>query len=280
MNITNFNKKMNYVALFGNPVHHSLSPLIHKNFSKEIKINYNYNSFLCTKSNFFKQVTNFFKNKGLGCNITVPFKKKAFIIPNQYTKIAKISGSVNTLMKISDQSILGDNTDGIGLIFDLKRLQYIKKYSKILLLGSGGAAYSIVYHLLKEKCFIYVLNRTVSKAIKLVDRFKIFGDICLFSTDISINNIDIIINVTSCGLYNQIPNFPKNLVFYNTKCYDISYSKTRLLTPFLSLCKSLGSQYVSDGLGMLVAQAAYSCYVWFNVLPNIKKNIDFIKKII
>ncbi|VFP81219.1 Shikimate dehydrogenase (NADP(+)) [Buchnera aphidicola (Cinara kochiana kochiana)] len=278
MNIENFIKKKKYIALFGNPVDHSLSPIIHSNFSKEININYNYNSFLCTKSNFFTKVIKFLRNGGLGCNITVPFKKKSFIIPNKYTKIAKISGSINTLIKLSDYNILGDNTDGIGLIFDLKRLQYIKKRSQILLLGSGGAAYSIIYHLLQEKCSVCVLNRTISKAVKLVNRFKIFGNISLFSTDTCINNFDLIINVTSCGLYNKSPDFPKNLVFPHTRCYDVSYSKTRILTPFLLLCKSLGSKYISDGLGMLVAQAAYSCFSWFNVLPNIKKNIDLLYK--
>ncbi|VFP83795.1 shikimate dehydrogenase [Buchnera aphidicola] len=277
MNINDSTKKISYIALFGNPVNHSLSPLIHSNFSKEIKINYNYNSFLCTKSNFFTKVANFFKNGGSGCNITVPFKRKSFVIPNKYTKIAKISGSINTLVKLSDRNVLGDNTDGMGLIFDLKRLKYIKKQSRVLLLGSGGAAYSIIYHLLQEKCFVFVLNRTVSKAVKLVDRFKIFGNIFLFSTNTFINNFDIIINVTSCSLFNQSPDFPKNLVFPDTRCYDISYSKKRILTPFLLLCKSLGSKYISDGLGMLVAQAAYSCYSWFNILPNIKKNIDLIR---
>ncbi|VFP79315.1 shikimate dehydrogenase [Buchnera aphidicola] len=274
-------KKIKYIGLFGNPVKHSLSPVIHRNFSRDIKINYNYSSFLCTKSNFFKNVVEFFNSGGYGCNITVPFKRDSFRIPNQYSKKAYISGSLNTLVKVEDNNFLGDNTDGIGLIYDLKRLKYLKKNNTIvLLLGSGGVAYSIVYHLLKEKCCIFVLNRTIINSIKLVKRFKCFGKIFIFSDYSYKNKFDIIINATSCGLDDKYPIFPKKLIFPDTRCYDISYSKKRLLTPFLSLCKYLGSKYYSDGLGMLVAQAAYSCFLWFKILPNIKKNIDLLKLII
>ncbi|VFP81597.1 shikimate dehydrogenase [Buchnera aphidicola] len=271
-------KKIKYIGLFGNPVKHSLSPVIHRNFSRDIKINYNYSSFLCTKSNFFKKVVEFFNSGGYGCNITVPFKRDSFRIPDQYSKKAYISGSLNTLVKIEDNNFLGDNTDGIGLIYDLKRLKYLKKNNTIvLLLGSGGAAYSVVYHLLKEKCCIFVLNRTIINSIKLVKRFKHFGKIFIFSDYLYENKFDIIINATSCGLDNKSPIFPKKLIFPDTRCYDISYAKKKLLTPFLLLCKYLGSKYCSDGLGMLVAQAAYSCFLWFKILPNIKKNIDLLK---
>ncbi|VFP88648.1 Shikimate dehydrogenase (NADP(+)) [Buchnera aphidicola (Cinara piceae)] len=270
-------KKIKYILLFGNPVKHSLSPVIHKNFSKEIKINYNYSTFSCKKSNFFKNVIEFLNSGGHGCNITVPFKKDAFNIPDQYSEKAYISGSINTLVKIEDNNFLGDNTDGIGLIYDLKRLKYLKKKNTVvLLLGSGGVAYSIVYHLLKEKCCIFVLNRTMINSIRLVKKFKCFGKIFIFSDYLYENHFDIIINATSCGLSHQSPFFPKKLIFPHTKCYDISYSKKNVLTPFLSFCKYLGSQYYSDGLGMLVAQAAYSCYLWFNILPDIKKNIDIL----
>ncbi|VFP86132.1 Shikimate dehydrogenase (NADP(+)) [Buchnera aphidicola (Cinara pseudotaxifoliae)] len=271
------NKKI--IALFGNPVSHSLSPAIHKNFSKEIKINYHYNSFLCKKSNFFSTVKKFFNTGGLGCNITVPFKRISFDIPHQHTKIVKISGSINVLTKISNNNIIGDNTDGIGLIYDLKRLGYIKKNCTVLLLGSGGVAYSVVYHLLKKKCSVCILNRTISCASNLVDTFKHFGDIFIFSDDMKNYSFDLIINATSCSIYNTSPVFPKNLVGSRTKCYDISYSTTNTLTPFLYLCKILGSRYISDGLGMLVAQAAYSCYSWFKILPNIEKNINIIKNL-
>lgn len=272
-------RHVNSIALFGNPVKHSLSPLIHKNFSKEINIKYNYNTVLCTKSNFFSKLKKFFKNNGFGCNVTVPFKRQSFNFPNQYTDRAKISGSINTLKKNSEHNISGDNTDGIGLIYDLKRLQYIKKYTTVLLLGSGGVVYSVIYHLLKENCSVFILNRTISHSVNLIKQFQCFGKIFLFSDYSYKFDFDIIINATSCGLYNIYPVFPKNLVFSYTKCYDISYEKKNSLTPFLLLCKQLGSKNISDGLGMLVAQAAYSCYYWFGKLPNIKKNIDKIKLI-
>ncbi|WP_172800927.1 shikimate dehydrogenase [Buchnera aphidicola] len=270
-------KKIYSIGLFGNPVKHSLSPLIHNIFSKEIKINYNYNLFLCTKSNFFIEIKKFFQCGGFGCNVTVPFKKLAFHALHQYSKRAKISNSTNTLKKSIDSNILGDNTDGIGLIYDLKRLKYIKKYSKVLLLGAGGVAHSIIYHLLKEQCSVVILNRTLDKSVDLIKKFTHFGKISVFSDRLNKYEFDILINATSCGLYNQSPFFPKYVVTPKTICYDISYSRTQSLTPFLLVCKNLGSTNISDGFGMLVAQAAYSCLFWFGVLPDINKTFNKLK---
>lgn len=271
----------NKIALFGNPIKHSLSPKIHQFFSKEIKIKYLYVPILCKQSNFSKDLFSFFHNGGFGANITIPFKKDAYFFSNQVSLVSKISQTVNTFSKISgSNAILGDNTDGLGLIYDLNRLNFIKRSRKVLLLGAGGAANSIVYNLLSEKCSVVVLNRTIENALDLVKRFKNFGDISLFQKKKKYNSFDLIINATASSLQDLVPSFPLYLVNSETCCYDLFYTKNKKkMTSFLSLCKKLGSNFCSDGIGMLVAQAAYAVLSWFGIMPNILKTINYLQKI-
>lgn len=271
-------KNIKRIALFGNPIKHSLSPIIHKYFSKKTNIKYLYIPLLCNSSNFFFKLSNFFNQGGFGANVTVPFKKTVFSIVDKTTKFSQISKTVNTLTKISDtKKIVGDNTDGLGLIYDLKRLFFLQKSKKILLLGAGGAANSIIYHLLLEGCKIFIHNRTVKNSYSLIQKFLPFGKVILFEEKHYNNFFDIIINSTSCGIFGKSPCFPKILIHKNIFCYDMFYHKDGSLTPFLLICKKLGAKYLSDGIGMLVAQAAYSFFSWFYFLPDISKTINFIK---
>ena len=272
-------KKIKHVALFGNPVKHSLSPIIHQYFSKKTGVLYQYTLCLCTEVNFFLKISNFFKNGGIGANITVPFKKKIFALPHIINKYSSISKTVNTLIKAPNNKIIGDNTDGLGLLYDLKNLFLFKKNITVLLLGAGGAATSIIYHLLIENCLIYISNRTLIKSQILIKQFKKFGKIFIFEEHKCSHFFDIIINATSSGLYGESPIFPLSLLHHDTFCYDISYNKNGNLTPFLILCKKYGVKNFSDGVGMLVAQAAYSFFAWFKIMPDIPNTIMFIRSL-
>ncbi|WP_082252734.1 shikimate dehydrogenase [Buchnera aphidicola] len=272
-------KKIKRVTLFGNPVKQSLSPLIHQYFSKETGVLYQYTLCLCTEENFFLKISNFFKNGGIGANITVPFKKKIFSVPHIINKFSRISKTVNTLIKCSNNKIIGDNTDGLGLLYDLKNLFIFKKNTTVLLLGAGGAATSVIYHLLMENCLIYISNRTLMKSKILIKQFKKFGKIFIFEEYKCSQIFDIIINATSSGLYGSYPIFPLSVLHHDIFCYDISYNKNGNLTPFLKLCKNYGVKNFSDGLGMLVAQAAYSFFAWFKIMPNIQSTIMFIRSL-
>lgn len=259
------------VALFGNPVRHSLSPKIHNYFSSVMNIKYIYTTILCNKENFSTKILNFFEDGGIGANITVPFKTDAYSLFKKHSLTSKISHTVNTI-SISDKNkeLTGHNTDGIGLIYDLKRLNFIKKNIKILLLGAGGAAQAVISSLLDLSCSITILNRTLNNANVLVKKFKKFGKILVFNPTEKYDPFDLIINATSSGIYNTVPKFPTYLINSNTHCYDMYYVKnSNYTTPFIYLCKKLGAKYCSDGLGMLVAQAAYSFYCWFNIMPDI-----------
>ncbi|CAL4322972.1 shikimate dehydrogenase [Buchnera aphidicola] len=274
MNKLNFK---NYFAVFGNPISHSKSPIIHKYFSKKSNINSRYIKLLSSTKTFYWDLIKFFYRFGLGANITLPFKEKAFNLCDKLTKRAKLSESVNTLKKLKNNLILGDNTDGIGLISDLKSYNFTYNNKNLLLLGAGGASKGVIPDLLKDKFNIFILNRTFKNALLLEKKYKKLGLIKAISYDfIKKNFFGIIINATSLSILNKIPNLPNFIISKNIICYDMFYQKKD--TIFLKWCKNLGARYTFDGLGMLIHQAAHSFFLWHGIFPNIKKNFLSLKK--
>ncbi|WP_343183964.1 shikimate dehydrogenase [Buchnera aphidicola (Ceratovacuna keduensis)] len=271
---------LNNFSLFGNPVSHSLSPIIHKIFSKQINIKYFYNTILTPKNCLKIFLKDFFKEKyNLGANVTLPYKKKIIKYIDVLTKRAKISGSVNTLKKIENNFLLGDNTDGIGILDDLKRLNFLKKKNNILIIGAGGASYGIVPNLISKNNKVYIYNRTFYRAKILSEKFNNFGNLfCLKKNEIKNYNFNLIINATSSGVFNKIPDIPKSIISKSSYCYDLYFQKNGKSTPFLKWCKKYGSIYFKDGIGMLVSQAAHSCFLWHKKFPNVEKTIIELKK--
>ncbi|QJC35318.1 shikimate dehydrogenase [Enterobacteriaceae endosymbiont of Donacia proxima] len=275
---------MKLFALFGNPIKHSKSPIIHKLFAKQTRILHNYIKINVPINDFSKSIRNFFQNGGLGANITLPFKREAYKICDILTSRAKYSGTVNTIKITSSKKILGDNTDGIGLLKDLKNLNFITSKSNILLLGAGGAAQGIIYSLIQFGCNITIVNRTYQHAINIVQYFKNTKKInCLKIKDLSnysFNQIhyDIIINATSSSIKGDIPNIPLSIIKPDIFCYDLFYNNRN--TPFLKWCVSHGVKNIniSDGIGMLIEQAAYAFYLWHGIMPDTKKTIIKYKK--
>ncbi|WWO99789.1 MAG: shikimate dehydrogenase [Candidatus Dasytiphilus stammeri] len=267
---------INY-AIFGNPVKHSKSPRIHYYFSQMMNIqNHIYGCITSSQENFRHKMQNFFSSGGLGANITVPYKKIAYTLVNRLTDRALLSGSVNTIKKLENNQLLGDNTDGIGILNDLTRLQFIQPKDRILIIGAGGAAHGIIYPLLHYGCSVIVTNRTWYKAEKIVNKFKNYGIISAEPFNkLEKYKFDLIINATSCSIQGIVPDLPINLINSQTSCYDMFYQSQ--LTPFLQWCQEHGSKKYADGIGMLVAQAAYSFLLWHGVLPSIT---DVIEKMI
>lgn len=267
-------------CVFGNPICHTKSPYIHELFSKQTGIFYKYGSQLVPLEEFNNYMISFFLNKGVGANITVPFKEKAYFISNTLTERARISRSVNTLKKIENNNLLGDNTDGVGILYDLKRINFIKsKYCNILVIGAGGASRGIIFSLLSHGYNITILNRTIGNAINLVNCYKNLGSISIFRDDsISNYSFDIIINTTVNTCKNSNLEKIKTLINKTTFCYDINYSSNNEFTPFLIWCMERGAVCVSDGIGMLVSQAAYSFYLWHGILPEVNPIIHILTK--
>ncbi|WP_225639266.1 shikimate dehydrogenase [Candidatus Profftia sp. (ex Adelges kitamiensis)] len=264
---------MKYFAVFGNPIKHSKSPRIHQLFSQQTGIPLHYEANLTPVNYFQKNIKSFFINGAMGANITTPFKEQAYNIADQLTERALLAKAVNTLKLLDNGKLLGDNTDGIGLINDIKRIGIaIVPESKILLLGAGGAARGIIQPILSLGCSLTIANRTYNRAQELVSMFSYLGKIS--STHFSLlsdKKFDIIINATSSGINGEIPNISPKIIDNNTACYDLFYQKT--LTPFLSWAQAQGARHIADGFGMLVAQAAYSFLLWHGVMPNISSII-------
>ncbi|WMY96579.1 MAG: shikimate dehydrogenase [Arsenophonus sp.] len=271
----NFKEKF---AIFGNPVSHSQSPLIHKLFSQQIGVPYSYTRELVAIKKFEEELDIFFRSGGKGANITLPFKELAYKKVHQLTNRAYLSGSINTIKKLNNKKLLGDNTDGVGLLFDLKRLNFIKKGMHILLVGAGGASSCVIPVLLNYGCRITLTNRTFRKAEIFIKRFLSMGDISLLKMEfVNAPKYDLVINATSSSITGDIPGISYKIFNKRTFCYDMFYSFKK--TSFLEFAKENGVLKCADGIGMLVSQAAFSVKLWYGILPDIRFVLNKIKKI-
>jgi shikimate dehydrogenase len=266
---------MDQYGIMGSPIHHSLSPCVHKHFALQVQHTISYLPLLVEPDNFAKALSCFEAQKGKGLNITAPFKTEAYNLVDHLTPRAAETKSVNTIRFNPDGSRTGDNTDGEGLLKDLIINQSISIESKnILILGAGGAVRSVMKSLLNERpTSITIANRTHSKAVTLVDEFA-DGD-CLQAQELSQLNhspFDLVINGTSPSWDKTTVAWPIFTLNPNACCYDMVYGKA--LTPFLQHSQSQGAAICLNGLGMLVEQAAESFYFWRGVRPNTKNVIS------
>lgn len=259
-------------AVFGNPIAHSKSPAIHMNFSQETAQDILYERQQVETGKFAETAREFFSAGGCGLNITVPFKLDAYAFADELTERAKQAGAVNTLKKMPDGKILGDNTDGAGLLCDIaNNLGWIIKDQRVLVLGAGGAVRGVIAPLLAENPQrIVIANRTLAKAEELVQVFNAGKNaldkkiLRASSLQIHARPFDIVINGTSASLGGEMPDLLPAILAPGACCYDMMYGKT--LTPFLQWAQQHGAQ-VADGLGMLVEQAAESFFLWRGVRP-------------
>lgn len=262
---------MDKYAVFGNPIKHSKSPFIHTLFARQTMQDLEYSAIEAPINGFVESVTAFFSQQGKGCNVTVPFKEEAFQFADQLTERAKLAGAVNTLKKLDDGGVLGDNTDGEGLVQDLITQHVELKDQRILLLGAGGAARGVILPLLAQQPQqLVIANRTVSKAQQLAEFFSAFGNVvALEQAQLESQTFDVIINSTSASLSGDVPAISSTVVGTNTTCYDMVYGST--ITSFNSWAKEHGAVKTLDGLGMLVGQAAESFVLWRGLRPGAKQ---------
>jgi shikimate dehydrogenase len=261
-------------AVMGNPVAHSKSPQIHTAFAEQTKQNIFYQAIQVDDGRFKAAIKEFQDQGGKGLNITVPFKGDAWEVSGNRSNRAERGLAVNTISFDDAGKIFGDNTDGIGLVRDLTVNQDIAiKNKDILILGAGGAVRGILDPLFDEHPGRFVIaNRTVSRAEKLADIFSDRGEISACGFDeLAGSSFDIVINGTSASLQGEVPSLPEGLLNDNACCYDMMYSLTD--TPFVSWAKAHGTAKASDGLGMLVEQAAESFFIWRGVRPETRQVI-------
>lgn len=260
---------MESYVVFGNPIAHSKSPFIHQQFAEQLGITHPYGRMLTPLDGFVETLETFFQQGGKGANVTVPFKEEAFARADELTERAALAGAVNTLKRLDDGRILGDNTDGIGLLSDLERLGLIKPGFRVLLIGAGGAARGVLLPLLSLDCNVTITNRTHARAQTLVELFRHTGSVSAQAmSELSGHEFDLIINATSSGIAGETPPIPASLINSHVCCYDMFYQKGD--TAFLAWCVQHGAKRYADGLGMLVGQAAHAVLLWHGILPNVE----------
>jgi len=254
-------------GVFGHPIGHTLSPFIHAMFARETGHQMSYRPFDVPPEAFADRARDFFSLGGRGLNITVPHKIVAVEAAHDLTPRARHAGAVNTLA-LQGNRLLGDNTDGAGLVQDLCRNQNVPVTKKrLLILGAGGATRGVLAPLLEQGPEIVVIaNRTADRAQALAAAFTDLGTTHgVGFEDIAGEPFDVVINATSASLSGEMPPVPQAAVGRQTVCYDLAYGKAA--TPFVKWAKAVGCARAVQGIGMLVEQAAESFFLWRGVRP-------------
>jgi shikimate dehydrogenase len=256
-------------GVVGHPVAHSWSPFIHGLFARQTGESVVYRLHDVTAEEFRNFVLEFFSRGGRGLNVTVPHKVAAADLANQLTPRAERARAVNTLAIQRDNRLLGDNTDGAGLVHDLRdNLSVDIADRRVLIVGAGGATRGVVAPLLMLRpAELIVANRTAERARAFAADFADLGAVrgCGFD-DIGDSSYDIVINATSASLSGEVPALPDSVIQSRTVCYDMAYSRNE--TPFLKWARELGCARALQGWGMLVEQAAESFHLWRGVRPQ------------
>ncbi len=259
-------------AVIGHPVAHSKSPWIHQAFAQQFAIDLQYLRVEAPLQGFAETVQSLQKQGYRGANVTVPFKFEAFNLSTQLSARAHAAGAVNTL-SFNEQAIVGDNTDGCGLVRDIQQnLQIALRDKRVLLLGAGGAAEGVLQPLLATAPERLVIsNRSLDKAQQMLDKAIAAGSVesstqlqALSFADLAGSQFDVVINATSAGLQGAALPLPADIFARQALAYDMMYGRE---TPFMRLAREQ-SAIVADGLGMLIEQAAEAFYIWHHVRPD------------
>jgi len=263
-------------AVFGNPIGHSKSPMLHRLFARQTGQDMSYEAELVPVDGFRTAADCFFAQGGRGLSVTVPFKGDACDYAAELTDRARLAGAVNTLA-LQGHQVLGDNTDGVGLIRDITaNLGWSLQGSSVLLLGAGGAVRGVLGPLLEQlPRRVVIANRTLDKALVLARDFSDYGEVrgCSFE-DLIGERFDLAINGTSASLAGDLPPLPDDLLTPGAGCYDMMYGAEP--TPFMSWGRERGA-VVADGLGMLVEQGSEAFFLWRGVRPDTRPVLESLR---
>ena len=215
----------------------------------------------------FRATVDAFRGSGArGANVTLPFKIAAYQYADQLTARARAAGAVNTL-KFDGSRVLGDNTDGIGLCRDIiDNLNVPLADARILLIGAGGAARGVIGSLMSAgPQRISITNRTMSRAEQIVKDFSTLGPVdAIPPAELPAQRFDIVINATSASIEGNLPLISGACFQPGMLAYDMMYGKGQ--TPFMALAARADAR-ATDGLGMLVEQAAEAFHLWRGARP-------------
>ena len=259
---------MDRYAVIGHPVEHSLSPRIHTAFAEQTGAAMAYGRIDPGADHFGEAARAFFAEGGMGLNVTVPFKGQAHDFADALSERAARAGAVNTLARTADERISGDNTDGIGLVRDLrKHLGLTLAGRRILLLGAGGAARGAVAALLAEDpAELVIANRTAARAIAVAEAVADLGPVRGTGLAAPGTDFDLVINASAASMGGSVPPVAADAIAAGGAVYDMMYGAPA--APFRAWARAHGAAVTADGLGMLVEQAAESFRIWRGVHPD------------
>lgn len=258
---------MDRYAVVGQPIFHSKSPVIHALFAQQTAQNLSYEAIEIAPPALAPELQRLHGEGLRGCNVTLPHKQAVAKLCESVSERAQLAGAVNTLVR-TDTGWTGDNTDGDGFLKDLARLNIVLTGRRVLVLGAGGAARGILAPILGAKpSHLYVSNRNPWKPEELAEAFKPIGTI-IPRTHLALkgDRFDVVINATSAGHGGGLPMLPGQLLAEGGDCYDLSYGAAA--QPFCRWSYAQRATGSSDGLGMLVEQAASSFALWRGVRPQ------------
>jgi shikimate dehydrogenase len=258
---------MDRFAVLGQPVAHSLSPQIHEGFAAQFGLALGYDKLEVAPEPFAATLERLHADGYRGLNVTLPHKLAALAGAAEKAPRAELAGAANTLVRLAG-GWRADNTDGEGLVRDLRGNHQLALAGKrVLLLGAGGAARGVLKPLLDERpAELVISSRTPWTVEKIAAEFAAHGPIRP-STHVALkgDRFDLVINATSAGHHGEAPRLPAGVLGEDGACYDLSYGKA--FEPFRAWAKAQGARVVADGLGMLVEQAAASFELWLGKRP-------------
>jgi shikimate dehydrogenase len=258
---------MDRYVVIGNPVSHSLSPAIHARFAAQTGDTLEYATLLAPLDAFTREAARFFENGGVGANVTLPFKVDAFHFAPRASERARMAGAANFLVR-GAEGIEADNTDGTGLVRDVVGNLGMSLHGRsILLLGAGGAARGVVGPLLAQSpSRLVIANRTAERARELAAMFAARGPVeAAALQSIPESRYDLVVNATSTSTHGNALELPEYVLGDHALAYDMAYGPAA--RAFLAMAQARGAR-VSDGLGMLVEQAAESFRLWRGRSPD------------
>jgi len=263
-------------AVFGNPIKQSKSPVIHQAFAQQLEESLSYRAVRVEHEQFEEKVRGFFQHGGMGLNITVPFKERAFALADSASAAAQRAGASNCLVPQREGGLHAANTDGVGMVRDMvANLGWQLQGRRTLIIGAGGAVRGIVHPLLSERLgSLTIVNRTADRAAELAERFS--------STELTVaaggleaaagGVFDLVINATSASLGNEMPDLADIQLAPRCCCYDLVYAAEP--TAFMRWSAAQAAWAIADGRGMLVEQAAESYYLWRGQRPGTEEVIS------
>lgn len=256
-----------HYTLFGNPIRHSRSPAIHAGFARSLGEVIEYTITECPDADFEAAVASFRAAGGRGANVTAPFKLRAAALADTVSPAARLAGAANCLT-FSDDGIHADNFDGIGLVRDIEiNLGVPLKGLRVLLLGAGGAGRGAALPILdSDPRELVIANRSPERAVEIRDRLTNHRNVTALPLDRIAGGFDVVLNATSASLDGDCPEMPDDAFAGAELAYDLTYAKG--MTPFLARARADGARQLSDGVGMLVEQAAEAFALWRGVRPD------------